>query len=306
MISIREIVRSACSREDRVALVFGDQLAGDLGPLAQCPVMKNAALRIAAPDVSDAALDLCLRGRSLAPAASANHSSPRAITRSTRSWRCDRGDLSAAFFITGHCGRAAPEIAAASWSPKTSATRSRAAGDRNFPIEINAPENRAPAAAGIFGAGASRLPARDLVLFTRQLATLIGRRGAARPRLGLIAPDHRDSGAPASVRTAGSGQPRRKPARGPVATIRHCPPIPDDESLPAKARGDIGDAARTPCDRARTQPATSRALLGALIYPASVSGVACLSVSFLLALSCRASRNCWQAAAERLSQCRSC
>src|SRR5437763_12628507 len=67
----------------------------------------------------------------------------------------------------------------------------------NYPIEIGAPEAARAASRWRLAIPASRLPARDLVLFTRQLASLVGAGVALDRGLGLIA--------------AGSG--RRRPAQ---------------------------------------------------------------------------------------------
>jgi len=162
------------------------------------------------------------------------------------------------------------------------AARLQAVG--NFPIEIGAAAVR-PALAPRWRlpTASSRVPARDLVLFTRQLATLASAGVALDRGLGLIA--------------GGSG--RRHPTRlgrDLLAAVtrgdslsRACrdqPGLPPHYAMviaAGEARGDLGAALDRLADVLEKGRAASRALVGALIYPASVFVVACLSVSFLLA-----------------------
>ncbi|HEX3535535.1 MAG TPA: type II secretion system F family protein [Stellaceae bacterium] len=167
-------------------------------------------------------------------------------------------------------------------SERDVAARLQAGG--NFPIEIGttaagstfAPRWR-PAIAS------NRVAPRDLALFTRQLATLATAGVALDRGLGLIA--------------AGAG--RRAPARlarDLLAAVnrgeslsRACrdhPGLPRHYAMmiaAGEARGDLGAALDRLADVLEKGRAASRALVGALIYPASVFVVACLSVSFLLA-----------------------
>ena len=153
----------------------------------------------------------------------------------------------------------------------------------NLPIEIGAATARSTLAARWrFAAGPSRLPARDLVLFTRQLATLAGAGIALDRGLTLIA----------------GGRGRRGPirlGRDLLAAVnrgeslsRACgeqPGLPPHYAMmiaAGEARGDLGAALDRLAEVLEKGRAASRALIGALIYPASVFVVACLSVSFLL------------------------
>jgi type II secretory pathway component PulF len=153
----------------------------------------------------------------------------------------------------------------------------------NLPIEIGAATARSTLAARWrFAAGPSRLPARDLVLFTRQLATLAGAGIALDRGLTLIA----------------GGRGRRGPirlGRDLLAAVnrgeslsracRQQPGLPPHYAMmiaAGEARGDLGAALDRLAEVLEKGRAASRALIGALIYPASVFVVACLSVSFLL------------------------
>ena len=166
-------------------------------------------------------------------------------------------------------------------SERDVAARLQAVG--NLPIEIGAAAARsALAARWRFAAGPSRLPARDLVLFTRQLATLAGAGIALDRGLTLIA----------------GGRGRRGPirlGRELLAAVnrgdslsracREQPGLPPHYAMmiaAGEARGDLGAALDRLAEVLEKGRAASRALIGALIYPASVFVVACLSVSFLL------------------------
>lgn len=167
-------------------------------------------------------------------------------------------------------------------SERDVAARLQAGG--NFPIEIGT----AAAGAGLaprwrLATASNRVAARDLALFTCQLATLAGAGVALDRALGLIA--------------GGSG--RRAPARlarDLLAAVNRGDSLSracrDHPGLPrhygmmiaaGEARGDLGAALDRLAEVLEKGRATSRAVVGALIYPASVFVVACLSVSFLLA-----------------------
>jgi len=166
-------------------------------------------------------------------------------------------------------------------SERDVAARLQAIG--NFPIEIGAPAARAALASRWRFATPNRVPARDLVLFTRQLATLAGAGVALDRGLGLIA----------------GGRGRRAPARlgrDLLAAVNRGDSLSrachDHSGLPAhyamviaagEARGDLGTALDRLAEVLEKGRAAARALIGALVYPASVFVVACLSVSFLLA-----------------------
>ncbi len=162
---------------------------------------------------------------------------------------------------------------------RDAAARLQAIG--SYPIEITAPAARSVLFRRL-SLTWGRLPARDLILFTRQLAVLVGAGVALDRSLALI----------------GGGRGRARQVR--LATdllaavnrgeslSRACadyPALPRHYGMvvaAGEARGDIGGALERLADMLERSRATSRALLGALIYPLSVFVVACLSVSFLL------------------------
>jgi type II secretory pathway component PulF len=154
----------------------------------------------------------------------------------------------------------------------------------NFPIEIGISAARAAfSTRWLLPAAGNRLAACDLVLFTRQLATLAGAGVALDRGLALIA--------------AGSG--RRGPSRlgrDLLAAVnrgeslsqacRDHPGLPPHFAMAiaaGEAHGDLSAALDRLAEVLEKGRAASRALIGALVYPASVFVVACLSVSFLLA-----------------------
>jgi len=160
------------------------------------------------------------------------------------------------------------------------AARLQAVG--NYPIEIGAAARPGLAARWRLPSGSNRLSARDLELFTRQLATLASAGVALDRGLGLIA----------------AGRGRRGPARlgrDLLAAVnrgdslsracREQPGLPPHYAMmiaAGEARGDLGGALDRLAEVLEKGRAASRALIGALLYPASVLVVACLSVSFLL------------------------
>jgi type II secretory pathway component PulF len=148
----------------------------------------------------------------------------------------------------------------------------------NYPIEIVLPGGRARRV----GTRRNALSARDRILFTRQLATLIGAGIALDRALTLIA-------------AAPEGKRRARLAAELLAAInrgeslsaacRIHPALPVHYSMviaAGEAKGDIAGGLACLADVLERGRETSRALLGALIYPASVLVVACVSVSFLL------------------------
>jgi general secretion pathway protein F len=164
-------------------------------------------------------------------------------------------------------------------SERDAAQRLQAIG--NFPIEITLPEpgaRRARRSRPIWGG----VSARDRVLFTRQLATLLGAGVSLDRGLSLVA------AAPGAKRRAGlAAELLAAVNRGESlsAACRAHPALPAHYAMmiaAGEAKGDIAGALGRLADVMERGRETSRALLGALIYPASVLVVACLSVSFLL------------------------
>lgn len=150
----------------------------------------------------------------------------------------------------------------------------------NFPIEITLPEAGALPARRIVTRGG--VSVRDRVLFTRQLATLLGSGVSLDRGLSLIA------AAPGAKRRAGlaaellSAVNRGESLSAACRAHRALPAHYAMMIAAGEARGDIAGAFSRLADVMERGRETSRALLGALIYPASVLVVAGLSVSFLL------------------------
>jgi general secretion pathway protein F len=150
----------------------------------------------------------------------------------------------------------------------------------NYPIEITAPS--AVSALRRLSFTRPRLSARDIVLFTRQLAVLVGAGVALDRALSLIA------GGRGRARVVRLADELLAAVNRGESLSRACA---DHPALPrlypmviaaGEVRGDIADALERLADMLERSRATSRALFGALIYPISVFVVACLSVSFLL------------------------
>jgi general secretion pathway protein F len=152
----------------------------------------------------------------------------------------------------------------------------------NYPIEIILPGARV-ARGRRLAMRRNAVSARDRILFTRQLATLIGAGIALDRALTLIA-------------AAPEGKRRSRLAAELLAAInrgeslsaacRAHPALPVHYAMviaAGEARGDIAGGLACLADVLERGRETSRALLGALIYPAAVLIVACVSVSFLLA-----------------------
>ena len=164
-------------------------------------------------------------------------------------------------------------------SERDAAQRLQAIG--NYPIEITLPAERFRPARRI-AITRGGVPARDRILFTRQLATLLGAGVALDRGLSLIA------GAPGAKRRARlAAELSAAVNRGESlsAACRAHPALPPHYAMvigAGEAKGDIAGALTRLADILERGRETGRALLGALIYPASVLVVACLSVSFLL------------------------
>jgi general secretion pathway protein F len=151
----------------------------------------------------------------------------------------------------------------------------------NYPIEITLPEEGVRPARRI-AAGRGGVPARDRILFTRQLATLLGAGVALDRALSLIAaaPDAKRRARLAAELSAAVNR-----GESLSAACRTHPALPTHYAMvigAGEAKGDITGALTRLADILERSRETSRALFGALIYPASVLVVACLSVSFLL------------------------
>ena len=162
---------------------------------------------------------------------------------------------------------------------RDAAARLQALG--SYPIEIALPTGRRLLTGPLVVRG-GRLPARELVLFTRQLATLIGAGVALDRALGLVG--------------AGRGRrPGRALALDLLAAINRGESLSQacrlHSALPqhyamiiaaGEARGDIAAALERLAQVLERSRATARALRDALIYPASVLVVTCASIAFLL------------------------
>jgi general secretion pathway protein F len=175
-------------------------------------------------------------------------------------------------------GEIAGELSAV--DEQDAARRLQATG--NYPIEITLPE------AGTrvlrrFAPLRDAVPARDRILFTRQLATLLGAGVRLDRALSLIAavPEAKRRAQLAATLLAAINR-----GESLSTACRAHPALPAHYAMliaAGEARGDIAGALARLADVLERGRETSRALLGALIYPASVLVVACLSVSFLLA-----------------------
>jgi general secretion pathway protein F len=164
-------------------------------------------------------------------------------------------------------------------SERDAAQQLQASG--TYPIEITQPETGGRLATPI-ASGRGGASARDRILFTRQLATLLGAGVTLDRGLSLIAsaPDAKRRGRLASRLLAAVNR-----GESFSAACRADPALPAHYAMvigAGEARGDIAGALSRLADMLERGRETSRALLGALIYPISVLVVACLSVSFLL------------------------
>jgi general secretion pathway protein F len=153
----------------------------------------------------------------------------------------------------------------------------------NFPIEITLSEAGASLARHFTFTRGNGIPARDRILFTRQLATLLSAGVALDRALSLIAAT---PGAKRRARLAAELLAAVNRGESLSAACRAHPALPAHYAMmigAGEAKGDIAGGLTRLADVLERGRETSRALVGALIYPASVLVVACLSVSFLLA-----------------------
>ena len=157
---------------------------------------------------------------------------------------------------------------------RDAAARLQAIG--HYPIEIGAPAGiRAQFGRARFAvSGARRLRAREVVLFTRQLAALVGAGVGLDRALGLV------GGRLAAdlLAAVNRGESLSRACADHAGLPRHYAMV----IAAGEARGDIGGALDRLAAVLERSRETSRALVGALVYPASVLVVACLSVAFLL------------------------
>lgn len=150
----------------------------------------------------------------------------------------------------------------------------------SFPIEISAAAPRRKAAAA--QPRHALLPARELVLFVRQLASLVGAGITVDRALTLIGTERRRG-------------PRARTAERLIEAIRRgerlsqaCAAEPTFQHHHAmmiaagEARGDVGEALERLATILERRRAVTQSLTNALVYPVSVLVVAALSISFLL------------------------
>ncbi|MBV9859448.1 MAG: type II secretion system F family protein [Alphaproteobacteria bacterium] len=164
----------------------------------------------------------------------------------------------------------------------------------SFPIEVTAPSGSIAGLWGLAGLerfvrsgrltrSISRLPARELILFTRQFAALAGTGVAIDRALSLIA------AAPDRPRRARLAEELLGAVGRGESLSRAClaqPGLPQHYAMviaAGEARGDIGGALDRLALVLERNRAIGAALSSALLYPASVLVVAALSGSFLLA-----------------------
>jgi general secretion pathway protein F len=151
----------------------------------------------------------------------------------------------------------------------------------NYPIEINLPRPNTRWAGRVAPRG-GRVSARDRLLFSRQLATLLGAGMALDRAMALIAAA---PGGKSRARLAGGLLAAINRGESLSAACRAHPALPEHYAMvigASEAKGDLAGGLTRLADILERERETSRAMLGALIYPASVLVVACLSVSFLL------------------------
>lgn len=160
---------------------------------------------------------------------------------------------------------------------RDAAARLQALG--SYPIEIATPAERRQRA-GRWGGG--RIASRDLILFTRQLATLVVAGVALDRALSLIG-DGRSRAAGRRLAAELLAAVNRGERLSQACASQ--PALPGHYAMflaAGEAHGDVGAALERLAQVLERSRATARALLDALIYPASVLVVACVSVSFLL------------------------
>jgi general secretion pathway protein F len=127
-----------------------------------------------------------------------------------------------------------------------------------------------------------RLATHELVLVTRQLATLIGAGVALDRGLGLIAAGPGRHAGRALARdllaAINRGESLSAACRSHAALPPHCAMI----IAAGEARGDVAAALQRLAEIAERNQATARALRDALIYPAGILVMTCASLAFLL------------------------
>ena len=151
----------------------------------------------------------------------------------------------------------------------------------SFPIEISAaaPRRALSRAAGRQAA----LPARELVLFVRQLASLVGAGITLDRALTLVGTDGRRG------RRARMAERLLEAIRRGERLSQACAAEPTFQHHHAmmiaagEARGDVGGALERLAIVLERRRAVTHSLTNALVYPVSVVVVAALSISFLLA-----------------------
>ena len=151
----------------------------------------------------------------------------------------------------------------------------------SYPIEI-APSSASPRAAAR-ARGIARLSSRELMLFTRQMAALLGA-GVALDR-ALALDRSRPRGRTARAACGGAprvGRARRKPVARARRAFRRCRIITRRSSPPARRAAISAPRSSGWPALVERNRAIGQSLANALIYPASVLVVACLSISFLL------------------------
>ena len=147
----------------------------------------------------------------------------------------------------------------------------------SFPIEVSAAaQTRHPSRAQ------ARLPARELVLLVRQLASLVGAGITVDRTLTLIGTDRqrgpRARTADRLLAAIGRGERLSQAcAAEPSFQHHHAMMIAAGE-----ARGDVGEALERLATVLERRRAVTQSLTNALVYPLSVLVVAALSISFLL------------------------
>jgi general secretion pathway protein F len=152
----------------------------------------------------------------------------------------------------------------------------------NYPIEIFLPDTTARPARRLT-APRGAVSARDRILFTRQLATLLSAGVTIDRGLSLIAAT---PGAKRRAQLASDLLAAVNRGESLSAACRAHPALPTHYAMmigAGEAKGDVAGGLTHLADVLERGRETNRALLGALIYPVSVLVVACLSVSFLLA-----------------------
>ncbi|HUZ74630.1 MAG TPA: type II secretion system F family protein [Stellaceae bacterium] len=150
----------------------------------------------------------------------------------------------------------------------------------SFPIEIAPISGVAARARG--NRRRRRLPQRELILFTRQLAALLAAGVALDRALHLVAGEHGRSRRALLAEALRAAVHRGESLSR--AAVEHNAFIPAHAMVIAagEARGDLAGALERLAAVLERNRTIRQSLIGALIYPASVLVVACLSVSFLL------------------------